>query len=122
MRSADIRCSVGRPTKLEKRIRQLNLKLTEREFTWIKARASKADMRPVEFGRAQLLAERPLRARPAAPTYLDPLFIAHISRIGSNLNQIARRFNEFHVPAASTLKPLLDAIQDILRRASAHGS
>lgn len=113
---------MSRPTKSEKRDRQLNLKLTGREFDWVRTRAGASGMQPVDFGRAQLLAERPVRARHrAAPGHLDPLFLAHLSRIGNNLNQIARRLNEFKIVPPSALEPLLEAIREIIRKASADG-
>jgi Bacterial mobilisation protein (MobC) len=123
MRSAEKRCSVARPSKLEKRDRQLNLKLTARELEWVLKRAMASGMRPVDFGRAQLLADRVVRAvRGAAPAHLDPLFLAQLSRIGNNLNQLTRRLNEFHVPAPETLSSVLQEIRDIIRRASADGA
>src|ERR1700749_677768 len=99
MRSAVEWCSMARPTKHDKRDHQLNLKLTLREYNWVCNRAAASGLRPVEFGRAQLLAERALRmARVVAPPHLDPLFLAHLSRIGNNLNQLTRRLHEFHMP------------------------
>jgi hypothetical protein len=122
MRSAVKRCSVARPTKRDKRNHQLNLKLTAREYNWVCKRAVASGLRPVEFGRAQLLAERALRAaRTLAPPHLDPLFLAHLSRIGNNLNQLTRRLHEFHMPPSDQLEPLLQEIRAIIQRASADG-
>jgi hypothetical protein len=76
----------------------------------------------VDFGRAQLFAERPVRLRPlAGSSLLDPLFIAQVSRIGNNLNQIARRMNARDVQPPPSLVPLLDAIRDIIRTGSSNG-
>lgn len=115
MRSAEKRCSMARPTKRDKRIRQLNLKLTAREHNWVCRRASAEGLPPVEFGRAQLLAERPVRAALSrGPGHLDPLFLSHLSRIGNNLNQMARKLHQLHMPPDSGLERLLEQIREII--------
>jgi hypothetical protein len=114
--------AMARPKKSERREHQLNLKLTEREITWVRGRAASASMSSVGFGRAQLLAERPVRPQPGkSPGHLDPLFLIALSRIGNNLNQIARRMHEFRMPAPPALEPLLESIREIIRKASADG-
>jgi DNA polymerase III delta subunit len=45
---------------------------------------------------------------------LDPLLLVQLSRIGNNLNQIARRLNELALPAPEALEPLLAEIRRIL--------
>ena len=118
MRSADIWCSVARPTKRDKRDHQLNLKLTAREQAWVYRRAAAAGLRPVDYGRAQLLSERALKAaRINAPPHLDPLFLAQLSRIGNNLNQIARKMHAFGQPAPPMLEHLLSEIRASIRQA-----
>jgi len=114
---------MARPSKSEKRDRQINLKLTVREMAWLRARAASLGMRPVDFGRAQLLSDRPIKmiARSGGP-HLDPLFIAQMSRIGNNLNQIARNFHRFQVPPPADLQPVLQAIREIIRKASVDGA
>jgi hypothetical protein len=114
---------MARPNKTEKRDQQLNLKLTIRELAWLRARAASVGMRPVDFGRAQLLSDRPVQMSPrnAAP-HLDPLFIAQMSRIGNNLNQISRNFHRFQLLEPSDLQPILQAIREIIRKASENGA
>jgi Bacterial mobilisation protein (MobC) len=116
------RCRMARPTKKEKRDRQLNIKLTLREIDTVRARASAAGMRPVDYGRAQLLADKPAQsAASAAAPHLDTLFLVQLSRIGNNLNQIARKFNltGAHPPAA--LEQLLAEIRGFIRKGSENG-
>ena len=76
----------------------------------------------MDFGRAMLLADRPLPARPkGAATHLDPLFLAALSRIGNNLNQIARRLHEFDVTAPADLESVLATIREMFGKAGKHG-
>jgi len=113
---------MGRPTRAEKRDKQLNLKLTAREHAWVQSRAKASGKRLVDFGRAMILADRPLPARlPGAPTHLDPLFLACLSRIGNNLNQIARRLHEFDVTAPADLEPVLAALREMFGKVRKHG-
>jgi len=110
---------MARPAKSEKRDRQLNLKLTMRELDWVKRRAGTAGLRVVEFARRELLCDRPVRARPEVrPGQLDALFMAQVSRIGNNLNQIARRLHQLHMPEPATLHAVLREIRDIIRKSS----
>jgi hypothetical protein len=113
---------MARPRKSNKRVRQLNLKLTEREFTWVAQQAVGARMTPVDFGRAQLFATRKVRKFPDARPHLDPLFMAQVARMGNNLNQIARRFHQFHLPAPAELDEVLAGVREIIRKGGADGS
>ena len=83
------------------------------------ARASRAGMRPVDYGRARLLgmADRGNSARGAPAPYLDPLLLATLSRLGNNLNQIARRLNTLDLPAPPSLEPLLQLIRSLITKA-----
>ncbi len=114
---------MGRPTKKDKRDRQLNLKLTAGELDWVRRRASATGMRPVDFARAQLFVARRARAirRPEA-AHLDPLFMAQVARIGNNLNQMTRAFHLGQIPPPSELGLLLEAIRGIIRRGAGDGS
>ncbi|MHB8267432.1 plasmid mobilization relaxosome protein MobC [Bradyrhizobium sp.] len=112
---------MARPIKHEKRDRQLNLKLTRREFDWICARSARQALRPVDYVRAQLLADRPIRS-PAKQGHLDPLFLLQLSRLGNNLNQIARRLNVMRLAAPEGLVPLLEEIRNLIRKGAADGS
>lgn len=114
---------MARPRKAERREQQLNIKITPSEHAWVRQRASAADMTPTEFGRAQLLTDRPVRRKsPENTHHLDPLFLSQLSRIGNNLNQIARRCHLLNAPPPPALEPLLGLIRDIIRRALPHGS
>jgi hypothetical protein len=118
MRSAEKR-DMGRPPKHQIRDCQLNLKLTRHEFGLVCGRAAAAGMRPVDYGRLQLLVEPTVAiAKCAAGAHLDPLFVQHVSRIGNNLNQIARRFHQLQLPAPPDLAPVLEAVRQFLQRAN----
>jgi hypothetical protein len=112
--------AMARPTKHEKRDRQLNLKLTGREFDYVAARARRRAQRPVDYARTQLLADRPVRTH-ASHGHLDPLFLLQLSRLGNNLNQIARRLNGLSMPAPEALGPLLKDIRELIRKGAADG-
>ncbi len=114
---------MARPRKAERRDKQLNIKLTTREHAWIESRASAANMKPAEFGRVQVLMGRPLPRNSAENAdHLDPLFFAHLSRLGNNLNQIARRCHLLNAPPPASLEPLLQQLREMIRKAVAHGS
>jgi Bacterial mobilisation protein (MobC) len=113
---------MGRPTKKVKRDQQFNIKLTLREIAWVRARAEAARMRPVDYGRGQLLADRPLpRTASNAVPHLDTLFLLQLSRIGNNLNQIARKFHETGVCPPSSLESLLSDIRELIRKGAGNG-
>jgi Mobilization protein NikA len=112
---------MGRPTKREKRDQQFNIKLTLREIASVRTRASAAGMPPVNYGRARLLADRsPERAASNAAAHLDTLFLVQLSRIGNNLNQIARKFNQTGVQPPATLEATLRDIRELIRKGSGH--
>jgi hypothetical protein len=112
---------MARPTKFETRDQQLNLKLTRREFDWICARAARQAERPVDYARAQVLSERPIRSF-AKQGHLDPLFLVHLSRLGNNLNQIARRLHQVGIASPESLDALLAEIRSLIRKGVADGS
>lgn len=123
MRSAKKARIMARPPKREKRDRQLNLKLTEREHAWVCRRAEAVRMRLSEYARLQLLLDRPQRSNPEASTpHLAPLFLAHLSRIGNNLNQIARRLHQLDFAAPSALEAALEEVRAFIKKASGHGA
>jgi len=114
---------MGRPPLKIKRDRQFNVGLTAREYELLLQRAARACMRPVDYGRARLLAEWRLSAQHASATaHLDPLFLNALVRLGNNLNQIARRLNMIAQPAPPTLEPLLREIRQLIARGVSRGS
>jgi hypothetical protein len=114
---------MGRPSKSEKRDQQLNLKFTLRELTWIRARAETTGLRPVDYARAQLLSDRLTRKDvPPRSDHLDTLFLLQLSRLGNNLNQIARKLHQFGSPMPSGLEPLLGRIRDTIAKGTRDGS
>jgi Bacterial mobilisation protein (MobC) len=112
MRSAS--CSAMNDTKQKViRERQFNVAVTSDELKRIHAHAAARGMRPVDYGRARLLAEWRAGGSTSAP-HLDPLLLAALSRLGNNLNQIARRLNMLDQPTPPTLEPLLREIRAII--------
>jgi hypothetical protein len=120
MRSAENCETMARPTKHEKRDQQFNLKLTRREFDFVCARAARLALRPVDYARAQLLAEWRVRTH-AQHGHLDPLFLLQLSRLGNNLNQIARRLHATRTAAPQALGALLEEIRELIRKGAGHG-
>jgi hypothetical protein len=114
MRSA-VSEAMGRPKLHITRDRQFNVGLTAAELAELQRAARLAGMRPVDYGRAKLLSRPGHIARTEyAVRQLDPLLLVQLSRIGNNLNQIARRLNELALPAPQELEPLLAEIRGIL--------
>src|ERR1044071_8534516 len=112
---------MGRPPVEIERNRQFNVGLTPPEHDLLLARAARAGMRPVDYGRAKLLgaADCGIHAHDAPAPHLDPLLLVTLSRLGNNLNQIARRLNTLDLPAPPSLEPLLQMIRSLITRAAA---
>jgi hypothetical protein len=109
---------MGRPKLPFTRDKQFNVGLTDDEFATLHRAARLAGMRPVDYARSLLLAKRlPTRRVAEATPHLDPLLLLEISRIGNNLNQIARRLNELALPIPDELPGLLAEVRRILREA-----
>lgn len=114
---------MARPKQNISRDRQFNVGLTAREHGLLLERAAACAMRPVDYARARLFAPWRMTARQAAGApHLDPLLLAQLSRLGNNLNQIARRLNTLDAPAPPSLEPLLLQIRTLLSRGGLHGS
>jgi hypothetical protein len=108
---------MARPRQKIKRDQQFNVSLTAYELHTLKARAAKAQLRPADFVRWLLLSDRRVlvrKAPPAAP--IEYLLHVQVSRIGNNLNQIARRLNAMNIPLPPSLEPLLRDIRALLDR------
>jgi hypothetical protein len=106
---------MGRPKLFITRDRQFNVGLTAAELAEVQRAARLAGMRPVDYGRAKLLSRHGRIARTEySVRQLDPLLLVQLSRIGNNLNQIARRLNELSLPAPQEHEPLLAEIRNIL--------
>jgi hypothetical protein len=106
---------MGRPKLHITRDRQFNVGLTATELAEVQRAARLASMRPVDYGRAKLLSRPGRIARTEyAVRQLDPLLLVALSRIGNNLNQIARRLNELALPVPENIDPLLAEIRSIL--------
>ena len=108
---------MGRPRKSEPRSQQLNLSLTEGELENIRRRAQAVGMRPVQFGRAVLLAQGgKVTATREPQSNFDQFIYGQLVRIGNNLNQMVRHLNRTGDPLPADLEPLLNDIRQIMRR------
>jgi hypothetical protein len=108
---------MARPRSIELRERQINIKLTEREFEFVCQCAAASGMRAVEYSRARLLTEwRASEAITAGRSKEDPTYRVQLSRLGNNLNQIVRRMNSFDEPCPPSLEPLLQEIRTLITR------
>lgn len=111
--------AMGRPKLEITRDRQFNVGLTASELADVQRSARMAGMRPVDFARAKLLSKSGHFTRMAhSIRQLDPLLLVQLSRIGNNLNQIARALNELSVEMPADLAPLLAELRSILRIAA----
>jgi hypothetical protein len=109
---------MGRPKLDIPRIRQFNVALTASEFADVERAARLAGMRPVDYGRAKLLLKPPRLTRGAYSVQpVDPALLLHLSRLGNNLNQIARALHELSLPTPEELNALLAEIRAVLRAA-----
>lgn len=99
---------MARPRKQPQEARRAvyALRLTAQERHALDAAAAAQGQSPAAYLRARL---GPAVSRPVVPA-LDPALLVALSRIGSNLNQIARRLN-----AGDGLQPgeLPEALQDL---------
>jgi hypothetical protein len=105
---------MGRPKLPIKRDRQLNIGLTTAERELLFRRAAAAGMRPVDYARANILSRRIVQA--AEAQQLDPLLLNELSRVGNNINQIARQLNAASQPVPPSLEPLLQELRALLAR------
>lgn len=109
---------MGRPKLDIPRNRQFNVALTAREFADVERAARVTGMRPVDYGRAKLLSKPPRLTRGAYTVQpVDPALLVHLSRLGNNLNQIARGLHELSLPEMEELRALLSEIRAVLRAA-----
>lgn len=97
----------------------MSVALTAREHALLHARAIEAGLRPVDYARAKLLSVRTVsRAVQEGPNHLGPLLLAQLSRLGNNLNQIARMLHMTRNPPPPSLESLLQELRALLRRAA----
>ena len=106
---------MGRKPLKIKRERQLNLSLTVQEHEVLHQRAASAGMRPVDYARARIFLGRSPTLRAAQTHHLDPLLLTQLSRIGNNLNQIARKLHALSLPPSAELEPALQEVRALLR-------
>lgn len=98
--------------------RQLKVRLTEDEFARLKKAAEGDGVTMADFARRQLALDTVNRSPTGSMAYrkftpVDPDLLRQISRLGNNLNQIARRVNQYDF---DTSLDLLQALLTIERR------
>ena len=108
---------MGRPRKSDPRDKQLNLSLSAAEYESILLRANALGMRPVQFGRAVLLAKNDFSpVKSPQDGGMLRLIHAQLSRLGNNLNQMMRYLHQTGDPLPIDLEPLLTDIRKIIAR------
>lgn len=112
--------AMARPKLPITRDRQFNVSLTAAEFDAMQRAARMAGLRPVDFARAKILSKTRRSARTTHDVrQFEPVVLVALSRIGNNLNQIARSLNELSLDVPDDLAPLLAELRGILRMAAA---
>ena len=99
------------------RTTHFGIRLTPAERVALAAAAAAADVRPSDFARSAIFAGGPKADAPTPPPELvEDLAeidrLRELSRIGTNLNQIARRLNAFD-PAADDLGRVIEKLRVI---------
>jgi hypothetical protein len=107
-----------RPTKDQRRDRQLNIALRGDEFAAIKSKADASGVRLVDYARTVLLNMRVASYAVALPSRLDRLNHEQLKRIGNNLNQIARQLNALGRYSEPELEACLQELRLLINRAA----
>ncbi|WP_439503067.1 MobC family plasmid mobilization relaxosome protein [Methylophaga sp.] len=101
--------------------RQLKVRLTDHEYTKLEDLASAQGITKADYVRQKLDLEsvkrspmKKIRARQFTP--VDPSLLRQITRIGNNLNQIARKANGEGVDSTLALVEMLLVIERRLRQ------
>jgi hypothetical protein len=105
-----------RPRVIEKRDRQLNIGVTQRELEAIRTRAAAVALHPVQYARAVLFRQRVEVASQVSASRLDQLGLEQLKRIGNNLNQIARQLNAVQDHSPPDLESALQELRRLLTR------
>lgn len=103
----------------KKRERQLNIALTSDEKATLQARADAVGLRLVVYARSVLLDEPVKREIVILPSSTDRLIYQQWVRAGSNLNQMARRWNALGSVSAPDLEAVLADIRALIAKARA---
>ena len=106
----------------KRRSRQISIGLTTREHALLHARSASLGLRPVDYARARLFGGKVGTDAAHHAPHLDPLLLAQLSRVGNNLNQIARRMHAFDQPAPPSLDALLQQVRALINRGAGDGS
>ena len=107
---------MARPKAMEKRERQVNIALTQREYDLVKTRADAVGQRVIDFARDALLHRQVAAdAMRSVPT-TDRLAFEQMKRIGAHLAEIRRHMHSAGSPPDAALDPLLTDIRQIINR------
>lgn len=91
-------------SKVSTRPKKITVRLSEPEHQQLKALASQAGLKMEPFLR-RLIAGKEIRARPTAETVK---LMQEVSRIGSNVNQIARVANSLAFLSPEDIRAVMD--------------
>jgi len=114
LRSAKGHKPMGRPTTTEPRRRQLNICLSDAELANLERRARAVGLRTVHFSRSLLLHGDHRPTNPEIANAGNHLLYTELSRLGNNLNQIARHLHRTGDPLPADLEPLLRDIRQLI--------
>ena len=97
-----------------KREHRVTIRLTDTEFSIIENAATQAEMSISEYMRTQTM-EGKVNARFEIVAYVDQIkkLIGEFGKIGSNLNQIARYFNQGGILSSEMRNEIRKSLRDI---------
>jgi hypothetical protein len=97
-----------------KREHRVTIRLTDTEFSIIENVAAQAEMNISEYMRTQTM-EGKVNARFEIVAYVDQIkkLIGEFGKIGSNLNQIARYFNQGGILSSEMRNEIRKSLRDI---------
>ena len=114
---------VGSGSKKRSETRQkgrvLSIRVSEAERHDVEALAERAGLTVGSFVRSQILSMPTTRAvrRPVAEVKLLTALLGQLQKVGSNINQIARRVNSGDTPLSGDISEALAACRQIAMRA-----
>lgn len=111
-----------RPPSVNPRSKQLGVALTQDEYAIVTERADAVGLRPVDYARAAMLGQMIVAAKAVTMSRYDKLTLEAWSRVGSNLNQVARQLNSLQRVEAAEVQLVLADVRKLIIEAQSHGA